>query len=55
MVIRLMIDFVECRMELGEGSPWPNRLADQPTVFTIRPNRFITQNFIFRCKVVRCP
>jgi hypothetical protein len=54
MVIRLIIDFVECRMELGDDSKWPNRLAEQPTVMTIRPNRFITQDFVFRCKVVRC-
>lgn len=54
MVIRWVIDVLEGTMECQETPRHEHRLANRPALLRILPNRFISQGFVFRCKVVRC-
>jgi hypothetical protein len=55
MVVRWVIDVLESTMELQEACDRLERVAGRPTLLDIRCNRFIPQDFVFRCKVVECP
>jgi len=51
-VIHWVIDVLEGTMVLEEAPGSIHRLSNRPLLFRILPNRFIPQDFVFRCKVV---
>ena len=55
MVLYWVIDVLEGAGELQEGSERLERVSGHPTLLKIQCNRFIPQDFVFRCKVVCCP
>lgn len=54
MVIRWVIDVLTGTMELQESPEGGHPLANRPAILRIPANQFIPQDFVFRCKVVRC-
>lgn len=55
MVVHWVIDVLEGMTELQDGYERLEWVAGRPTLLKIRCNRFIPQDFVFRCKVVECP
>jgi len=55
MVVHWVIDVLEGASQIHEACERLERIAGRPTLFKIHCNRFIPQDFVFRCKVVHCP
>lgn len=56
MIFRFVVDPLQSKLQFeGSLQGLARHLLDQPMVLKVQVNRFIPADFVFRCKVVRCP